>query len=281
MRTIVGLFDTFEHAQSTFHDLESAGIDSGDISVIAHGDVIHHGRGSTGATGAGTAIGAGLGLLAGLAAIAIPGVGPVMVLGPMLAGGLMGAVAGGLVGSLVDAGVPAEEAEYYTEGVRRGGTLVVVNAKDDDAPRVIAIINRHHPVDLEERMSQWRESGWVPVQQPEGVDFPDPTGHTTMGDAADRMPSPHFGSARKVDAADFEESCRENFDHHYPGGTYTWEECAPAYEFGSKVAGDACGKEWDSIEHEVRTRWEKDHPGTWNRIKDAARFGYDRAKQRN
>jgi hypothetical protein len=192
MRTVVGLFDSWAYADSALGDLEKSGFSRSDISVIGPGDAV----GS--ASGAGTAIGAGLGLLAGLSIIAVPGIGALAALGPILAGGLFGAVAGGLAGSLVDAGIPQHEALHYIEGVRRGGTLITVAASDDNAPRAIEIIARHHPVDIEERALLWRESGWTPGKpacsseagRPIGPNEPDPTGGTTMGDAAAEMPLP-------------------------------------------------------------------------------------------
>jgi len=69
-------------------------------------------------------------------------------------------VAGGLIGALVDAGVPKEEAGYYAEGVRRGGALVTVNADDQQANKVQQIMNQFHPVDIQRRAEQWRQSGW-------------------------------------------------------------------------------------------------------------------------
>jgi hypothetical protein len=308
MRTVVGLFDTFDHAQSVVRDLEASGFPRSDISLVAHTDIMAHGRGHGTATGAGTAIGAGLGLLAGLAVIAVPGIGVVAALGPIIAGGLMGAVAGGLVGSLVDAGVPAEEAEYYSEGVRRGGTLVTVAAKDDDAPRAIEIISRQSPVDLNERVLQWREAGWMPkttagrqatasTSSSTHCDRPDPTGHTTMGDAAAAMPRPGEQTAATASSKewssgasanprsavafdDMEEQFREDFEQQYPGGTYSWDECGPAYRYGCEIACECEGADWDSVEPQVKRRWETEHPGTWDRIKDAARFAYDRAKSK-
>jgi len=327
MRTIVGLFDSFASAQSVVRDLEASGFNRSDINVIAPGEAIGHGRSEGTATGAGIAIGAGLGLLAGLSIVAVPGVGAIAAVGPILASGLMGAVAGGLVGSLMDAGVPSEEAEYYTEGVRRGGTLVMLAARDEDAPRAVEIIFRHNPVDLNERVLQWKQSGWTPGAAstssapvaPAAVDEtsttppapavgpnePDPTGHTTMGDAAAAMPAPTMAipapgiqPTREIGAnagqenpstASFgvalfnqmEGDFRDDFDRHFPGGSYQWDEAAPAYRCGCEVACE-CKEDadWSAIEPEARRRWERDHPGTWDRIKEAAHYAYDRARQR-
>ena len=182
MRTVVGLFDSWARAESAVTDLEASGFSRRDIGLIGPEKPL----GS--ASGAGTAIGAGLGLLAGLSIVAVPGIGALAVLGPILAGGFVGAVAGGLVGSLVDLGIPEHEAHHYAEGVRRGGTLVTVAASDDATPKAIEVITRHHPVDLEERALLWRAEGWRPSGSSQRASMPDPSGQTTMGDAAAAMP---------------------------------------------------------------------------------------------
>lgn len=197
MRTIGGLFESWASAQSALKDLEASGFSRRDISVIGPSEP------PSSAAGAGTAIGAGLGLLAGLSIIAVPGIGALAALGPVLAGGLFGAVAGGVAGALVDLGFPEHEAEHYAEGVRRGGTLVAVATSDDEAPRAIEILALHGPINLEERALLWRESGWSPGKAahsseaigPMKANEPDPTGGTTMGDAAAAMPLPEQHSA--------------------------------------------------------------------------------------
>src|SRR5262245_15069171 len=66
-----------------------------------------------------------------------------------------------LFDTLADLGVPYDEANAYTEGVRRGGTLVVVESSDDRAERGMEILRRLHPVDIHERTAQWRHEGWT------------------------------------------------------------------------------------------------------------------------
>jgi len=106
----------------------------------------------------GAAIGVGTGAVLGgaLAAmgLAIPGIGPVLVAGPVaaaLAGASIGAAAGGVIGVLVDLGVPDEEARRYTEAVRAGATLVTVTVDETMADRAAAIIREHAAVEVEER----------------------------------------------------------------------------------------------------------------------------------
>jgi len=84
------------------------------------------------ATGAGVGgtIGGTLGLLAGIGALAIPGVGPLIAAGPImatLAGAGVGGALGGLVGALVGMGIPEYEAKRYEGRVKDGGILVSVH----------------------------------------------------------------------------------------------------------------------------------------------------------
>jgi hypothetical protein len=78
-----------------------------------------------------------------------------------LTGAGVGAAAGGLLGGLAGAGFGEEEAATYSEGVRRGGHLVVVRADDGRAMEAERILDRHGPVDVESRRAEWREGGWT------------------------------------------------------------------------------------------------------------------------
>ena len=177
--TIVALFDDYREAESAIRDVEAAGIPSSDISLIANNAADRYGnypqygldraeRMDTGAAvgtgaGIGAVLGGAAGLLAGIGALAIPGVGPVIAAGALaatLAGAGVGAAVGGLVGALVEAGIPREHADIYAEAVRRGGTLVTVRTDDALRNLVSDILDRHAPVDLEERAESWRQAGW-------------------------------------------------------------------------------------------------------------------------
>lgn len=174
-KSVIGLFDTFTEAQGVVQDLVNSGFPREDISFVASdaegkyanyradADTTEMSGAATGAT-AGAVIGGLGGLLVGLGALAIPGVGPVIAAGPLvatLAGAGVGAVAGGLIGALTDIGVPEEEAQYYAEGVRRGGVLVTVRADDDKADRAVDIMRRHGAADIDQRGETWRQSGWT------------------------------------------------------------------------------------------------------------------------
>jgi len=172
-KTVVGLFDTFAHAQEVVQDLVDSGFSRDNISLLANdasGEYANYDAdggaadGAMAGAGTGALVGGVLGLLVGVGALAIPGVGPVLAAGPLaatLTGAGIGAVAGGLLGALTDLGVPEEDAGYYTEGVRRGGTLVTVAADDNMADQAVSIMNRHGAVDIDERAASWQSSGWT------------------------------------------------------------------------------------------------------------------------
>jgi hypothetical protein len=161
-KTVIGLVDTPAEADAVVAELLKEGFDRERIGVIANEHILDAAAGAAGAT-RGMAYGSLAGLLAGVGALAIPGVGAVVAVGPALAllTTAIGAVAGGLIGGLVSRGVPKEDAHVYAEGLRRGGTLIMVEAKNDqEADRVAQTLARHGVVDVKERAAQWRGDGW-------------------------------------------------------------------------------------------------------------------------
>ena len=137
IKTIVGSFDNVDDADRAYRDLRQAGFLDADLNLIVSNAVTSDnvratevGESDTGGAAKGAVAGGVLGGAAGLAVslmgLAIPGIGPILAAGPIvaaLAGAGAGAVAGGLIGSLTDIGVEKDEAELYAESVRRGGSL--------------------------------------------------------------------------------------------------------------------------------------------------------------
>ena len=176
MKTIVGLFDDMADAKRAAHDLEAAGVAHNDISFIANNENEQHAAHSAAPTVSGHAIGhdavvgaeiGGVaGLILGATALAIPGLGWIAgagwFMGTLLGAGT-GAVVGGLVGALTHIGVPAEDAEHYTEGVRRGGTLLAVKAEDNMASRIARILGDDGAVDIDERAEQYKQQDFLPT----------------------------------------------------------------------------------------------------------------------
>ena len=428
MKTIVGLFDNFSEAEAVVRDLERAGYDRSDISMVANEGRSGAARTTTTAGGGsddgGAAEGAGTGaviggvtggvagLIASLAGLAIPGVGPVLAAGPLVAaltGAGVGAVAGGLIGALTSAGVPEEHARYYEEGVRRGGTLVTVAASDADADEVMDIMNRHNPVDIEERASVWRETGAsatagtpatatasaattattgtaaamttraaatpaqtrnvegqeaIPVVEEElrvgkreverggirvysrmeerpveeqvnlreehvtverrNVDRPATAGDFDQAfkegtiEVTERVETPVVQKQARVveevvvgkEATErtetvrdtvrhtdvqveqvgaeagsggfeaYETDYRSNFQQSFPGGESTYDQVKPVYQYGHTLASQHRGSDWNTVEGTARQRWEERNPGTWDKFKNAARYAWERGRDK-
>jgi hypothetical protein len=93
--------------------------------------------------GTGAVFGGTLGWLAGVGALAIPGVGPLVAVGPIaatLSGAAVGGTLGGLVGALMGWGVPEPEAKRYEGRIKEGGILISVHADNsNEVKRVKAI----------------------------------------------------------------------------------------------------------------------------------------------
>lgn len=202
--TVVALFETLPDAERALDALISEGYDRAHISMVSsnvageydsyleqsrHDDVVDADRTGTGdmdagegaavAGGIGAAIGGVGGVLMGLGLLAIPGVGPALAAGPLvsgLVGAGIGAAAGGITGALVNAGVPEERAGEYAEGVRRGGTLLVVETTQPAVARAEEIMLAHGSIDIEERVKTWRDAGWTGFDEraepftPEGIE---------------------------------------------------------------------------------------------------------------
>src|SRR6202167_211247 len=137
---VFGIYKTVPLAESAVDRIIAAGFTSNDISVLlpdnqstkdfAHEKNTKAPEGTTAGVATGGVVGGTLGLLAGIGALAIPGVGPLIAAGPIvaaLAGVGVGGVAGGIVGALVGMGIPEYEAKRYEGAVKDGGTLLSVH----------------------------------------------------------------------------------------------------------------------------------------------------------
>lgn len=105
----------------------------------------------TGASAGGVA-GGTIGLLAGIGALAIPGVGPLIAAGPIMAalsGAAVGAAAGGVAGALIGMGIPEFEAKRYVETVKGGKILMSVHTENsEDTDRVKEIFEQTGAEDI-------------------------------------------------------------------------------------------------------------------------------------
>jgi uncharacterized membrane protein len=143
--SVFGIVKTHSQAEQIVEGLQDAGFAVSEISVLLPDNEGKHDIGhvkatkapegaTTGATTGGVTGGV-LGLLAGIGALAIPGVGPFIAAGPIMAtlsGAAIGATTGGVVGGLIGLGIPEIEAKRYEEKLKSGNYLIAVHAEDGD-----------------------------------------------------------------------------------------------------------------------------------------------------
>jgi uncharacterized membrane protein len=139
-KSVICIIPTESQADSIVTALRSSGFTDNNISVLmpdknATKDMGHekHSKAPEGtATGAGTGavVGGALGLLAGIGALAIPGVGPFIAAGPIMAalsGAAIGTSVGGITGGLIGLGIPEYEAKQYEGKLLEGNILLSVH----------------------------------------------------------------------------------------------------------------------------------------------------------
>lgn len=136
-KAVIGIVEQRSQAETILQALTGARVPPGDVSVLlpdksgtkefAHEHNTKAPEGAVAGAGAGGVLGGTLGLLAGIGALAIPGVGPLIAAGPLMAalsGAAAGAAVGGVTGALVGLGIPEIEAKHY-EGQLKGGNILI------------------------------------------------------------------------------------------------------------------------------------------------------------
>ena len=142
---VFGIYKDSAHAEGAVDRIAAAGFSYNDISVLlpdaessrqfAHEKNTKAPEGATTGVATGGIVGGTLGLLAGIGALAIPGVGPLIAAGPImasLAGLGVGGAVGGLIGALVGMGIPEYEARRYEGRVKDGGVLLSVHCASSE-----------------------------------------------------------------------------------------------------------------------------------------------------
>lgn len=144
-KSVVGVANDYAHAERIVGVLRHAGFSQNEISVLmadprstrefAMANATKAPEGAAVGGGTGAVLGGALGWLAGIGALAIPGVGPLIAAGPIMAA-LSGAAVGGAVGSmggaLIGLGIPEFEATLYEGRVKEGAALLAVHTHDSE-----------------------------------------------------------------------------------------------------------------------------------------------------
>ena len=142
---VFGIYPTYGAVDGAVESLRASGFRNTDISVLFPENVgtkdFAHEKGTKAPEGAATGgttgfiVGGALGWLAGIGALAIPGLGPFIAAGPImaaLAGAGAGGVVGGVTGALIGMGIPEYEAKRYEGRVKKGGILLSVHSDNSD-----------------------------------------------------------------------------------------------------------------------------------------------------
>ncbi len=144
-KAVFGIFESRMDVERAVDRLKADAFSNSDISVLmpdkggsekfAHDNSTKAPEGATTGAGTGLVVGGALGWLVGIGALAIPGVGPLIAAGPivaMLAGAGTGAALGGIAGGLVGLGIPEYEAKRYEGYIKEGGILLSVHTGNSD-----------------------------------------------------------------------------------------------------------------------------------------------------
>ena len=142
-KSVYCIVKTGAQAENIVAELRTCGFTSDSISVLlpdtgtskdfAHEKSTKAPEGATAGGAAGLGVGAALGWLAGIGALAIPGLGPFIAAGPIMAalgGAAVGGATGGLIGALAGLGIPEFEAKRYQDKIGAGNILISVHTDD-------------------------------------------------------------------------------------------------------------------------------------------------------
>src|SRR5689334_15853280 len=176
---VFGIYRNRTEVETAVDALKAAEFRNSDISVLfpensgtkdfAHEKSTKAPEGATTGAGTGALLGGGLGWLAGIGALAIPGLGPFIAAGPImaaLAGAGVGGAVGGLTGALVGMGIPEYEAKRYEGRVKDGGILLSVHSDSpEETKRAKEILQQTGAQDISSTGEARGDKTAVPVRE--------------------------------------------------------------------------------------------------------------------
>ncbi len=150
-KILVSLYDNPRAAFDAVQELINNGFGGGTTSLIANEAVLDHDRDvdmDEGVSGRGQTV-------------SLPAIGPVHITGAMASSMRDSTADLPLISTLTNEGVPMDDANAFAEGIRRGGTLVMVTSPENQVEPARDILSRHDPVDIHQATQRWRQGGWT------------------------------------------------------------------------------------------------------------------------
>jgi hypothetical protein len=176
---VFGIYTDRSSVDRAVEALKAAGFSNNDVSALfpenqgtkdfAHEKNTKAPEGATTGAGTGALLGGGLGWLVGIGALAIPGLGPFIAAGPImaaLAGAGVGGAVGGLTGALIGMGIPEYEAKRYEGRVKDGGILLSVHSDNsNEIKKAKEILERTGAQDISSAGEARGEKTAVPARE--------------------------------------------------------------------------------------------------------------------
>jgi hypothetical protein len=180
-KVVVALYDHYADARAAVSDIMQAGIPGGDIALLANDSNGDHPGLSINPAYAreqfdedsqkqsrfvtlgevGIGLGGLLGFLTTISPVPIPGVDGNPIWIPIAAGAVIGGIIGVVIGLTTGHGVTSGDALLYTEGLKRGGTLVTAHVPEASVAKTREALKKRNPAKLEDRPGDWTAEGWV------------------------------------------------------------------------------------------------------------------------
>jgi len=276
--TTTGLFDSFSNVVRAVDILRGCGFSRDEISVITHKNETNEMLSHAAARPNNTVDKRRLILPTDLdtfvvdgRSLFVRGVGWVAAAGPLaliLAETTDETQSGDLIDALVAFDVSDEEAEYYAEGVRRGGTLLAVTAANHLAERAEDVLLLHGAVDTHQRIMRWRQQGWNNFSLTSAPYRVADIEWERRWQAKERKPGRDWNP--------YDKDFRSHFYLVYSDGELSYEHYAPAYRYGYQLASDERydKKDWYEIETQAQQAWERQYDTRWGTVTDAVSYGF-------
>ena len=276
--TTTGLFDSFSNVVRAIDILRGCGFSHDEISVITHKNETNERLSHAAVRPNNTIDKRRLILPTDLdtfvgeeRSLFVRGVGWVAAAGPLafiLVETIDETQSGDLMDALIAFDVSDEEAEYYAEGVRRGGTLLAVTAANRLAERAEDVLLLHGAVDTHQRRMRRRQQGWNNFSLTSALSHVANTEWERRWQAEERKPGRDWNS--------YDKDFRSHFYLFYSDGELPYEHYASAYRYGYQLASDQRydKKDWYEIETHAQQAWERQYATIWGTVADAASYGF-------